>query len=80
MRCGDLEESVYLTPADSLFVSVEMLWDGDEQVCQFTCPATFEPGLGYWSYATSTPYAWQDLFLDDVSVPIVTAYGLRLWP
>lgn len=76
----ELDEPVWLDTGDSLFVSVEMLWDGDVQVCRFTCPSTFEPGLGYWSYAVDTPYSWGDLFLDGVSVPMVTAYGLRLWP
>lgn len=75
----DMPNDTFVDTDESIFVSVQMLWDGDDTVCRYVCSLDFETGLGYWSNAVSTPYSWQDLNDFNVSAPMVTAYGVRLY-
>lgn len=73
----DLPAAVYIPAGKSLFVSIEMIRDGVDEVCTGMCATTpGQPDLTFWSDAATAPYAWYDLEPYNFNDIMVKAYGL----
>jgi hypothetical protein len=73
----DLPNPILLPPGQSLFVSIEALDDGVEEVCPSMCGSgsTLEDHT-YWSDAATAPYSWYDLEPFGFYDLMVQAHGI----
>lgn len=73
----DLPAPLLVPNGQSLFVSIEMLDDGTDEVCAAMCGTS--PGaadLTFWSDATTAPYSWYDLAPYGFYDIMVQAHGI----
>lgn len=73
----DLPAAVHIPAGKSLFVSIEMIRDGVDEVCAAMCgTAPGQPDLTFWSDAATAPYGWYDLEPFGFYDVMIQAHGL----
>ena len=76
-----LPNPLFLAADQSLWVSMEQLYMGDDHTCIVLCEAGgYVGGMSYWSNSATTPYAWTDLNTFGVTEFMVRANGLYAAP
>ncbi len=57
-------DPIQLTAGQHLYVSVQLVGEGEESLCIASCAETSTAEVDYWSNAAAVPFAWADMVED----------------